>query len=313
MMAEIMARSRSLRRTLGVAFALSVTLAGAPAEAAVPSLKWKFKAGESLHYQMDQKTTTQMKTEGQDIKTTLTQTIETTWSVQSVNPEGTAEMIQSIDRVKTKIESPFGAIEYDSKADKAPQGAIAAGVVPILKALVGSKFQYKISPQGELTDVKVPEGLVKALKEAGPAGAAGSNMFSEEGLRNMIRESSLVFPASEIDKPWTRQSKLPLPPIGTMTLDKTYNYEGPSGNQEKIGLKVNARLEAAPDSQFQVKLGPQEGKGNFSFDNKAGRVVQSDVSEMIEMLITFQDKTVSQKTDTSTSMKLLPGEATPPK
>src|SRR5262249_10693052 len=147
-------------------------------------------------------------------------------------------LTQTLDRIRTKIDSSLGTFEYDSKSDKPPEGAIAAGVVPTLKALVGATFRYKMSPQGELSDVQVPEGLLKALREAGPMGNVG--MFSEQGLKNMINESSLALPKEDLvkGKSWTRKATIPAPPVGTLTLDKTYTCEGPGDGGEKIGLQV---------------------------------------------------------------------------
>jgi len=313
-MGKFSTRCRSSRRAFGVAVAAAVglSLAHAPgaslARAEAPALRWKFSVGEALHYQMDQKTVTEVKSANQNVKTTVTQTIDTTWNVRSIDDSGTADLTQTLDRLRTKIDSPFGAFEYDSNQKKAPEGPIAGGVVPMLKALVGAKFEYKMSPQGELRDVKIPEGLVKALKEAGPT-ANNVGTFSEDGLKNMILESSLILPTKDLDKSWTRQTKIPSPPIGTLVLDKTYKYEGPKDDVEVIGLDVTVKLDPDPKSTLDIKIGDQKGQGRFSFDNKAGRVVNSTVGERVEMLITVQNNKVTQSTDTSTTMKLVKTDA----
>ncbi len=295
-------------RIVGIALALTLggTILNAPARGAEPVLRWKFTEGESMHYQMVQKTTTKVKGPNQDIRTTVSQTIDTTWNVLSVDREtGIGTLTQTIDQVRTKIEYPFGQFEYDSKSEKAPEGPMAAGIVPTLKALVGSKFQYKMTPQGELSDVKVPESLVKTLKEAGP-NASGVSMFSEEGLKNMIQESSLLLPRdAEPGKPWTRQTKIPSPPIGTMMLDKTYTYTGPDAQGDKITLDVKLGLEPDPKSNLDIKVVNQDGKGTFYFDSKAGRVTSSTVTEKIDLLIKVMTAEINQSSDMSTTMTLL--------
>jgi hypothetical protein len=310
--------SRS-RRCAALAVALTPLLAtglilAAPksARADAPSLRWKFTSGEALHYQMDQKAVTEVKANGQSVKTTVSQMLETTWSVLSVASDGSAEMAQTIDRMKTKIESPFGQFEYDSKEPKAPEGPIAASIVPVLKALVGAKFRYKISPLGELSDVQVPEGLMKTLKDSGPT-AGNAGMFSEDGLKNMIRESSLVLPAETVEKPWTRQKKIPSPPIGTQVVDLTYKYEGTENGEEKIGTSAKIALEPAPNASLDVKLGPQDGKGSFFFDAKAGRVVRSSVVQKLEMVINVMNTEVTQTSDSTTEMKLVKADPAPSK
>ncbi len=316
MMGKFTARSGSRTgwRVLAIASAVALTLGSgpAPARAAEPVLRWKFTEGETLHYQMVQKTVTQVKGPNRDIKTTVTQTIDTTWSVLSVEKgSGTGSLTQTIDQVRTRIENPFGNFEYDSKSDKAPEGPLAAAIVPTLKALVGAKFRYKMSPQGELGDIQVPDGLLKALKEAG-GDASNVGMFSEDGLKNMIHESSLVLPDdARKDKPWTRQTKIPSPPIGTMLLDKTYTYTGPEQDGDKITLDVKVALEPDPKSNLDIKVVKQEGKGTFYFDSKAGRVSSSNVTEKIDMLIKVMNAEINQSTDMSTTMKLIDGAARP--
>jgi len=294
---------------------LAVLGAGA-APAGATTLRWKFKAGESLHYAMDQKTVTTVNfkvgEEKKEIKTTLTQTIDMTWSVKAVDSQGTADVTQSFDRLRTKITSMFGSFEYDSKAEKDPEGPIAAGIVPLLKALVGAQFSFRMNPQGELSDVTIPESVSKALSAAGAGlpGGGGSGPFSAEGLKNMIVESSLALPKGDLapGTTWTRQTKAPTPPLGTLLLDKTYRYEGPEpgGQAEKIGLVTKIQLQPAAESQMKLTIKSQEGQGTFDFDNNAGRVTNSHVTEKIVMLISIMNNDIDQDSDSTTDMKLVP-------
>lgn len=309
-MGGMMRRLRSAVGRWGGLALSAALLSGGLASAAAPTLRWKFAAGEALHYQMDQKAVTELKANGQSSKTSVTQTLDTTWNVQKVDAAGVAEMVMSIDRMQTKIESPFGAVEYDSKSPKPLEGPIAAGVVPVYKALVGAKFKYKISPNGELSDIVVPEGLMKSLREAGPT--ANSGMFSEDGLKNMIRESGLLIPDS-LDKPWTKQKKIPAPPVGTQIEDSTYKYEGKENDDDKIGVEVKVALEPAADSKFDAKINAQEGKGSFYFDAKVNRVVRSHVVRKLEMAIKVMGAEVVQSQDTTTDIKLVKVDAAPPK
>jgi hypothetical protein len=304
-------RSRSARWLLGCALAFSFsTTGGGAARAAAPVLKWKFTPGEALHYQMDQKTVTERVFNGQDLKTTVTQTTEMTWAVKSVDPAGTAEIAQTVDRIRTKIEPSVGkAFEFDSKEAEQPTGLIAAQVVPTLKALAGTTFLYKLSPQGEPSDIKVPESLIKSLKDSSKAAPKGG-MFSEEGFKNMIKEMSFVLPGTPLDKPWTRQTKQPSP-IGTMVLDKTYKYDGSEANAEKIVLDVKATFEPAPN--LNVKLGGHEGKGVFLFDNKAGRVVSATVHDKTEMTGGPPTMPAKEINEISSVMKLVKTDSPPAK
>jgi hypothetical protein len=255
---------------------------------------------------MVQKTVTQIKGSGLDLMTELGQTLDTTWKVDSVGADGTAELTQVIDRVRSRVQAPGGAFEFDSMAEKAPEGPIAGQLVPVLKALVGAEFRYKMNPRGELSDIRVPAGLIDKLKSSGPA-AANAGMFSEDGLKNMITESSLALPAESLDvgKAWTRVSRIPSPPLGTLVVKKTYRYEGPSQKGERIGQEVLVELDKALGDQVEVNLGDQNSKGFFVFDNEVGRVTESNVGQKLQMVIKVTGQEVTQTTDTSTAMRLV--------
>lgn len=292
------------RAVAGIGLALALS---APAEQAnAATLRWKFKEGEALHYQMEQKVSTQADVNGREIKATSSQTIDMTWKVGAVTPDGTAEITQTVERLRSKVESPVGSFEFDSKSDKEPEGPQAAAVVPALKAIAGATFQYKMSARGELSDVKIPEGLIKTLKESSPAaGAVG--MFSEEGLKNMILESTLALPKEDLTKgkSWSKTTKLPSSPIGTMSLDKTYTYEGPGEGGETIALKIKVGLEPPSGGNLEIKLGKDEGKGTFLFDNAAGRVARSNVTQAIELTVSVMNQQITKSTTETTAIMTL--------
>jgi hypothetical protein len=136
-------------------------------------------------------------------------------------------------------------------------------------------------------------------------------MFSEDGLKNMIAESSLALPKDDLTRgrSWTRQTKVPTPPVGAMTLDKTYTYEGPvpaaGAGVDKVTLDTKIDIELAPGANNDFKIKSQEGKGTFLFDTAAGRIVDSTVTEKVETQVTVQKTEITQIHDTSTTMKLV--------
>jgi hypothetical protein len=272
------------------------------------SLRWKFKAGEVVRYTMVQETSQEMKGQGQEAKTSLNQTVDLHWSVKSVSPGGVADMTQTIDRVRTKIQGPGQTFEFDSDSGKAPEGPGAQFLGPILKSLVGAEFSFKMSGRGELSEIKVPQKLLETLRQAGPAASAGG-MFSEEGMKNLISQSSLTLPDTSLDqgKSWTQQSKLPVPMIGTMVLDKTYTYMGPEAKDptlRHITLETKITLQPAADANVAVTIKSQAGKGDFSFDADGGRIVTSRVNDKLQMSLSAMGQDIEQSTNTLTTMTL---------
>jgi hypothetical protein len=302
------ARGARSPRFLLVVLAIPLCAAAArPAADAVP-LSWKFNKGETLRYTMEQKTTQGMKAMGQDFKTNMNQTVDLHWTVRNVAGDGSAELSQTIDRVRTKVDAPGNSFDYDSKSDKAPEGQIATLLTPLLKAMVNAEFTFKMNGRGELSDIKVPPKLLESLKQAGPAAAAGG-MFSEEGLKNLISQSSLTLPGAAVKEgdTWPQKSKVPLPMIGTMIMDKTYTYRGPdSANADllRISLDTKVTLERAADSNVDVKISSQKGTGEFKFNSKEGRIVSSEVNDKLEMSLSIMGQELQQTTDTVTKMTL---------
>jgi hypothetical protein len=295
------------RRAAAIVLATWLCTAAQPGFGA-DTLRWKFKPGETLRYTMVQDTTQGMKAMGQEFKTSLNQTVDLHWGVKSVASDGVAELSQTIDRVRTKVDSPGAAFEFDSQSDKVPEGQVASLLTPLLKALVNAEFTFKMNARGELSDIKVPKKLIDTLKTAGPE-ATGGSMFSEEGLKNLISESSLVLPEGPVEKgkTWKQPARLPSPMLGTMVLDKTYTYQGAGGAADgvvTIGLDTKVSLEPAADSNVAVKISSQDGRGEVSFDPNAGRVVSSKIIEQLQLSLTIMGQEMEQSSKRITTMTL---------
>jgi hypothetical protein len=309
----------SHRSLLVVPAVVAALMVGSP-HAHAAKLRWKFKEGETLHYQMDQKTVSVAKAEGQESKSTLTQTVNSAWVVHSVAADGSAEMSQTIERLRLKIETPFAKFEFDSAEKKDPaaekkdsESQIAAQFMPILKAQVGAEFKYKINTLGELSDIRVPKALLAVLNPAGGAGGGGGGgggMFSEEGLKDMIRESSLTFPADDLapGKTWKNSAKVAQGTAITIAVEKTYTYRGHKPEGEEVALEVKVTPQIGPNAGVDIKITSQEGKGTFLFDAEKGRVIRSTVAKKLDAVITKMGQQFTQSSDESNTMTLIEGK-----
>ncbi|APW61242.1 DUF6263 family protein [Paludisphaera borealis] len=306
-------RSSSFRLlAAGCLLALAWTAVGGATARAATTLRWKLKPGEVLHYTMTQNTTNAYKPKnGQEASTAMSQVLNLHWTVKSVSADGVAEVAQAVDRVQIRIEGAAqpSAFQFDSDAKlPPPEGPIAAQLVPLLKALVGAEFTFKLNGRGELSDIKVPEKLMESVRQANPG---GGSMFSDEGMKNLITQSGLTLSESALDpgKTWTQQSKLSLPMLGVMILDKTYTFQGPDeaeAGRVKIALDTKVAIQPAADAAITMKIDSQGGKGVFSFDLERGRVVSSRVEDLLAMTLSVQGQEIGQTTKTVTEMKLSP-------
>ncbi len=312
-------RATSVRR-LAAGWLCLLAVAGPAVAADSPppatSLRWKFKQGEILHYTMNQSTTNSYKPKnGVEATSLMSQIVDLHWTVRSVSADGAADLTQTVDRIRTRIEGAGqpSAFEFDSDSKQPPaDGPIAAQLVPLLKTLVGAEFTYKMSAMGELTDVKVPDTLMESVRQANSGG--GKTVFSDEGMKNLVTQSGLTLPEKPIDPggTWNHQNKVPLPLLGTMVMDKTYRLKGTDASpprRAEIELETRVTIQPAPQAGVALKIKSQDGKGEFAFDLDRGRVVSSRVEDLLVMTLSVQDQEIDQSTKTVTEMRLSPESA----
>ncbi len=104
-------------------------------------------------------------------------------------------MTQTIDRARFESTAPGGGNLHLDTADAEDAPGTPEAMSKLFRAMAGSPFTMKVTPRGELRDVKVPAKIVEAGKELGPAGA----MFgSEESLKNLCGNSLVPFPEAAI-------------------------------------------------------------------------------------------------------------------
>ena len=149
-----------------LAFTIISCALAADCLAAESALVWKLKQGDEQHYLITQSNKMSMNLgQAGATDTQFKQRINMTWNVKSVDENGTAELEQSIDRIRLEMEAPGQkGIEYDTKSDEAPRG-YAAMLVPLYKAMTSVPFQATITARGEFTSFVVPKKTVEALKK----------------------------------------------------------------------------------------------------------------------------------------------------
>lgn len=280
-------------------------LGAAPAGAAGTTLRWRFKPGEVLRYESAQVTETKVKDPGgAEVGTTLTLTMDLTWTVKEVDPQGVAAITQTIDRIRTSAKFPNGQFAFDSR-----NGGDAAGPAgPLFRMLVGAEFSFKMNPQGELSDIKLADKLLATLKgDDQPAGAQGQ--FSEAGLKNMLVQMGAVLPAREISPgdTWGRKLDIPAGPNGeTRSIEQSYTLGKPeAGAKPREAIDMTTKFAPpAADPNVPVTIKSQEATGRFLFDAAAGRIDSSKVVERVDLTGQIQGKEIAQSNETTTSMTL---------
>lgn len=271
-------------------------------------LRWKFEKGQKLHYVMSQEMETSVKVAGRKIDSNLTQTIDMTWNFVELQDDGSAKMTQTIDRLQMTVKAQGVEIKFDSKDPAAVPPALAP-LAHLTKALVGQEIGLTMNPRGEVKDVQIPEKILDSLKAVGPA---AGGLLSEDGIKNLSSQGSLVFPEEALSpgKTWKKNQKITTPQVGTMTIDTTYTFAGPAEGAGDGVEKIHADLALKLESSLGIDIKSQDNEASFLFDNKAGILRSSQVRQVMTMAGKIMDQDFSQDMKTTVSMKLADGAPT---
>jgi hypothetical protein len=311
-------REALVQRTMAVgnlsaALALAVWLLGGWASyARAETLRWKLNPGEVLRYTMESKQVENFQVMGRNKKSTRSTTTNLNWTVKNVSANGDAEIVQRIERVRMRLEQPpFVPIEFDSSPNKLEIPEEFEAAERQIKALAGAELTFKMGPTGAVRDLTISERTLKNLREGLPKDAPGRESGSEQGLKDMLLQSSPpAFPVDSLEagKSWAaKPSKIPIPGLGTLTLDKVFTFQGPDPKTPRLLLvSIEAKTSLEPAESVTAKIRTQEGTGSLTFDAESGRIVNSRNKQKMEMIITDRGQEIIQSSDTTTIMTLEP-------
>ena len=281
-----------------------------PGSASAEVFRWKFKAGEVLHYSVEAKIATTGKQMGQERKSTQSQTMDISWTINSVGAGGVANVTLRYDRVRMRREMPpLMPFEFDSNASSQRTQSGFEAETQQLKAMVGAEITFAFKPTGEIADVKIPEQTLKRLRDAAPGGADDQKVF-EAALKDiLVQASPPAFPAESIEagKNWSsKPAKLPLQ-FATMTVESTFTFQGPDSRMPSLLLVgIDTKVAFEPAEGVTIQIRKQEGKGNLAFDAAAGRVASSRMSQKIDLSVSGMGQTMEQMTETVTALTFRP-------
>jgi hypothetical protein len=297
---------------VAVWFAVACGLGGAiPGAGAAEVLRWKFRAGDTLRFSIEQKSNMSMRGMGTERKSARSQTVEMSWKVLRVDPGGVAEITQKIDRIRMRAEMPpLMPFDFDSAASKADQPGFEAETRQ-LRAEVGAEFTFRMKPTGEITDIKLSEQTLKGLRAALPQGGPEAEVSEQAIKETLLQSSPPSFPEGPLEpgKGWSaKPARMPLG-FATLVMDRTFTYQGPdpkNPNLQLVGIDSSAKLEPMEGSDVKATIRNQEGKGSMTLDSQAGRVVSTRFGLKLDMAVTVMGQSIEQSTEMNTSMSLLP-------
>jgi len=278
------------------------------------TLRWKFKAGETLNYVMDRQTEIKMDLSGSLIEIKSGMVFDTTWKVKSVAADGTADLEQTVDRIQMKMDSPLGGgLDYDSKKPGSGQGQAWEMIGPTIESLVGQTFTLKASATGQVTDIKLPEKVAEQFAKQGEGGGGGRRRgggmggmmggLNENSIKEMITRSIVPLPEKPVtpDISWTQNFEEKMMGAGVKKTEVTYSTSEKTtaeGHEiQKIAAKSDITFEPAEESQVDIEIEEQEGDMAIYFDVSAGRTLKAEGNQKQVIAITAPNREITQEVD----------------
>ena len=268
-------------------------------------LRWKFKVGDKLAYNMTQDMNMVMNMgPSSQMTTNVHQVMDMSWEVQGVNEQGEAVILQKFDRVQMKMTGPM-AVDYDTSKDE-PATGMAAAFAPLYKAMTKGDFEVTMTARGEIKDVKVPPEVLDALKSS-PGAAQMGDLAKPEGFQKMIMQNAFVLPEKAPQKGdhWSTTATVRNPIAGQQTVETSYTFvemkeikgEQFAVFQPNIKMSFGAAAEPAKATDAKDAKSDADSKGNNAAKGDAKSDAKSDAKPAASPNPAMQMKVKDQKSD----------------
>jgi hypothetical protein len=241
---------------------------------------------------------------------TTSHVFDAAWTVGEVAADGSAQLTLSFDRLQMTIKTPLMDVVYDSQSTEEPQG-FAAMIAPMMRAMAAAKFTMTMSPQGEITDVEVPEDVVKALA-ATPGAQLMGEFATEAGLKKTITQFLLELPETlEEGGEWTTSFEMANETTGVQKMESTYKYVGP---KEVDGVTLEAftptfAMSFGGGGAVTPTVTNQATSGEVLFNREAGRLESADAEYTVDLTVGVGGRQMAQTITSKTKLEWLEEES----
>jgi len=273
---------------------LPCTVAG---EAAKASLRWKLREGDQLRLKVTQATRTETSVKGKATVMSIDTGLEMLWRVDRVEQDGIMQMTQSFERVMMKTTDIDGlAIVYDSSSKEEPPPDFR-NMARDIRPLLSSRFQVAISNRGEILEVTQKEQNddepARELKLSGWKG-----LLTKDGINQTLRQMLGRLPEDPVVKgdKWSSSYDVDSP-LGKIRIVNDFTHEGTVSRNDRAYVKISmiAHVELqkeadVPDTPAMPM--PEQYGGVFYFDNIAGRLVHSEITQTTVSEVPYKDTAI---------------------
>jgi hypothetical protein len=294
----------------GVVCFTTFLLAFGTASAQDVKLRYQYKEGDKLAYVLEQSMVMDIAAPGMNTKLDAKIVFDMTWLVKSVDKDGKAQLVQTIDRVQLDMNGPVGAVKYDSKQPKEPDNLVAKQIAALFQPIIGAEIGLAKDARGQMSDIKLSDKFKESLKANAAAVGQLADLVSDDGMKKIMEQSGLVFPEEAIKKgfDWTQRIEMKSASVGKSITTIKNLYEGQEDRNgkklEKITLLPTVAIEPAPNAPLTLVIKSQENKGTALFDNTTGRLVEISVVQDMAQEGKIMGQTITQKVKVGVVMQL---------
>ena len=252
-----------------------------PAAASAADVRWDYQPGDTHTYEFTQNSTATITQFGQTSEAKNDLTIVLGWAVKSVNPDGSAVVDRTVERVKvTSTGAGAAPVQYDSAAegDAARDPATLPDRLRVLGSLVGETFTGTIAADGEVKSVELPAKVTRAVAAAGSA-----NQFGEEQVKLLFTDRGYTLPpaGTAVGESWTAEVPLPLA-FTDVTDARTLTLKSADDKTAVIALESTLTPAAGGEpGPMTFESGSQTG--TVTFDTAEGRLSAVDSSQTAKL------------------------------
>lgn len=290
--------------TLGVCVQAQDDLKIRPPVESDGTISWKFKPEQVLKIKIVQDVNMSVDVNGQLQEMVNNGVNELTQKVESVDSEGVASVSIVIDRMIVETEAPGVnmLIDTDNEED---YDETSAQIANVLFPMIGKSISQKMAPNGQISEVKIPEGMLDGIENGG---AGMGQMFNEESIKEITSKSSLVFPENKLsvgDK-WDDEATMSMGGAN-VTTETSYEYLGVADVEGTPLHIIKGKVKMSfPDGVqgMDVDVVDEDSSFIFYFDGNKGRLTKSELDQNMTMEIPFGAQVISQTLNQKMKMEI---------
>jgi Family of unknown function (DUF6263) len=291
------------RVVVAAALVLSATAAWADT-----TLKWSLKPGETVKYVLVHTLNQKISSPGQELTKKIELTLDLAWKVNSVASDGTIDLTQTLERARAKVTAPGAVVNYDTQDKSLAKAAIPADL-KAYELVVNQPYTIKLSPQGEIVEVVVPDSVLKGiagLPQLAELADTGS-LYSPAGVKAFLGQALPKLPKEPVSSgsSWNNESTLS---AGAAKIVARTTYKITELAQiATFDVSLDTNVTIDPQAGFTLKITKQTSSGKVAFDVNAGRLESSTLQHSTEAAITdtVQNKPAEQSTETTFAIRLV--------